>query len=959
MRRAGAIALALALLLAGLSIGGGATAAAPCEAVQQEDSWRTIKAPPGFDGRLTAVAAGGNDGSLVLASDGDTVLRSDDGGCQWEPSYAVSGATGVDGLPRVVQLLVPEGGGPALMVVDGIGRAGGSNVLTSGNGGKDWAEATGLPSDGGIRKLVAANDGDTRYLTTGVADAVGEVDNVGVTGTVYASKDGGATWAQASRGPQIADLEVDPRAPSRIYAVRSNRQVVVSADGGGTWEVLNAPTAPWRDIAVQRLPDQPATVAISASESPEANTSRVAVSDKGGSGWTTISNEGLGPPGGLVFGAVPGQLYAAGASTQTTFRGPGLRHFDSNRWVDVDTAFSLDSLRDPVRVPAAGTNKALYFRRDHPDAAKPDLIARFDPPPADNDRLVLDLDAKKCQERPFEPPTPPKVKPARFTTDPVKVSLQPGVPSEAGVRVSIPPTASPLDIYFLVDTSNSMDNAIDGVFCGIERIQRDLASKHGDSWFGVGAFNDTTDYRYKRIVEVSPPGPKIHEALKNLFTRRGDMEPLRTPLFQSVTGAGVYKRNATEANPDAEPDLLVPPGQQANFRDGALKIIPLIADDPYDEQQPDEPLKEEVVSALKDEGVMVIGLPVTRVAEQGADGTPESQGVVQDVTRPALEAQLRTQLDYFTRETGSLAPRGGVDCNGDGTQDVAQGQPLICPIPNGKLSTEIDDTILTILRGLDDVRKVRIVPSKTDGLIVKVKGGEADLDLKKDNALDGVASIECTPAQAGRKYQIAFDAVIGRRVLATLPGEVVCGELPVLAVAPPRVRKQPEAAPVAKPKPPPVQPAIPPPAPPPTPQAAIALPPPPPPPTPAPVSSNAPIVQSATSSAAQSAAAPSGQVTPQVGFAAAQQARQDAQVAQIRSDEGRHAMVASRPTAFARANRRLGERAFIAEPGQHHGPVHSALMTLGIGACGAFGYAAVVSARTRRRIREAQARYGG
>ena len=961
MRRAAAPAAAAALALAALGLGSGAGAAAPCEPVTQRDAWRTIKSPFGTE-HLAAVAAGGANGDLLLASDGKSVKRSEDGGCKWEDSYEVEGATGVEGLPRVASLLLPEGGGPALMVLDGVGRAGGSRVLVSANGGEDWGEADGLPVLGGVRKLVAARNETHRYLATGVIDAAGELDGVGVTGTVFASKDGGATWVEASRGPQVADLEVDPRAPDRVYAVRANRQVALSTDGGGTWNLLNAPTAAWRDVAVSRLPDEKAVVALAASEGAEANVSRVSVSVTGGESWETISSEGLGPAGGLVFGAVPSQLYAAAASAQTTFRGPGLRSYDAenNRWIDIDD-LDLASLRDPAPIVAAGTTRAsgdpraLYFRRDDPNAADRDLIARYDPPVPESDRLVPNLKQKRCQERPFEPPTPPRQKPASFATDPVKLSLRPGIASEHGLRVSLPPTATPLDIYFLVDTSNSMDNAIDGVFCGIERIQRDLASKHGDSWFGVGAFNDTTDYRYKRIVPVSPPGPDIHEALKNLFTRRGQDEPLRTPLYQAVTGAGTYKRNATEDSPDAEPTVLVPPGQQANFRDGSLKIIPLIADDPYNEQQPDEPLKETVVSALREEGVLVIGLPVTRVAQQGADGAPESQGAINDLTRPALEAQLRVQLDYFTRETGSLAPAGGVDCNGDGQQDIAAGQPLICPVPNGRLSTEIDDTILTILRGLKDIRKVKIVPSKTSGLIVRVKDGEADLDLKQENSLDGVASVECTPAQAGRKYEIAFDAVIGRRVLATLPGEVTCGDLPVLAVPPPRLRKAVRPAPTPDPKPPVAEPVIPPPAPPPTPQGAPAIAPPPPPPTPAPVPTNAPAPTAANAPAAQSSPATGSSPNPQVGVAAAQSTRHEAQVAQVRDD---HAMVASRPTAFARANRRLGQRAFVTDARQHHGPAHSALVTLGLGACGAFGYAALVSARTRRRIREAQARYG-
>src|SRR3954447_14704658 len=124
----------------------------PCpgatDAVQVHEGWSEIKAPPGME-RLTAQAAGDVDGRLVLASDGRLVMRSDDAGCTWKPSYDV-GADDVGDqhvLPRVAQLAFPAGGRTALMVIDGLARSAGSKLLRSEDGGATWTDAgAGLPS---------------------------------------------------------------------------------------------------------------------------------------------------------------------------------------------------------------------------------------------------------------------------------------------------------------------------------------------------------------------------------------------------------------------------------------------------------------------------------------------------------------------------------------------------------------------------------------------------------------------------------------------------------------------------------------------------------------------------------------------------------------------------------------------------------------------------------------------
>jgi hypothetical protein len=52
-------------------------------------------------------------------------------------------------------------------------------------------------------------------------------------------------------------------------------------------------------------------------------------------------------------------------------------------------------------------------------------------------------------------------------------------------------------------------------------------------------------------------------------------------------------------------------------------------------------------------------------------------------------------LEMIVSATGGLAPSGGVDCNGDGTIDIAPEQPLICNI--GSDGTGIEEATIALV----------------------------------------------------------------------------------------------------------------------------------------------------------------------------------------------------------------------------------------------------------------------
>lgn len=937
------LVLAAAVWTATLLGGAQATGAGgPCAAIQQQGAWSTIAAPAGLSS-VTAFAAGGPDGAQLLTTDGTTVRRSTDGGCGWSQTYVAEGG----GRVRILE--IPEAG-PALMVVDEPAEGLRSRVFSSSDAGATWkAAGAGLPEAGSIRKLVTARREPRAFALVAGPQAVDAIDVLGVTGRLFASEDGGATWEERSTGAPVRDMEVDPRDPNGLFVVRTDGVVQRTKDGGRTFGDVNAPSEDWRDIAVARLPADPEpTIVLSAATGPEAPPTRISVSTDGGSAFIDISHEGVGAVGGLVFGAAPAELYAAAGSAASSFRGPGLRRYvaEENRWEDIDGP-RLRSLRDPISVEVAGDRRgsvdprAIFARRDSPDTSEADAIARYDPPAPPVTALQPNIKPPApCDTRPYTPPPGRRTPAIDFGRQGFDLQLEPGVPRREDLRAKLPPVPTPIDVHFVLERSTSMRPSFAAVTCAIDRIQRELAENASDAHFGLAVYSDL-DERYNRVVDLQPLGREMHEDLRNLGLLNGRGEPMRSAIFQSLTGAGVYRRGE---NPAEDPPIeLVKPGQAVKYRDDALKTMLTIVNEPYKEDLADEPRREVVTQALREADVKFIGLPVFNAL---------TDSLVSSETGPAAQAQLRTQLDFFARDSNSYAPKGGVDCDGNGQPDLPENEPLICPlnVVDGKVVTGIADAVLSILRGLQDVQRLRLIPRSGSGLDVGIEGGDATVDVTKPSALAGVFTVSCTAAQAGRRFPLAVDVVAGKsRVIATLAGTATCGTLPAAAVPrPQRPRVEVPALPAEKPviqEPTIVLPNPPPPI---TPQPAVALAVPPPPPSPVPIASGAPSAAPSPSSSP----APSASPSPSAGMAANPQKRAQLRTAKVRDDKGsgEHSMRAvARPMLVPVPHRR-----------DHRGPtpLHAAMVTLGLGACSAFGYVAVASTRTRRRFRVVEERYG-
>src|SRR5439155_13575865 len=173
---------------------------------------------------------------------------------------------------------------------------------------------------------------------------------------------------------------------------------------------------------------------------------------------------------------------------------------------------------------------------------------------------------------------------------------------------------------------------------------------------------------------------------------------------------------------------------------------------------------------------------------------------------------LRCEFRDLAAATGTLAPPGGVDCNGDGDVDLAAGAPTACRLQSNASSdvVELEGPLHRLLEVYAYRQPVDLVG---DGVTVVPGGDYGSLDLKVDQHLSFHASFSCAGRPNG-KTTIPMSARIGGLDVAHSQVLLTCGTLIASAAteAPPpaNTTEGGDARPAA---PPPTVPVLPPPAP--------------------------------------------------------------------------------------------------------------------------------------------------
>jgi hypothetical protein len=818
MRAAGRAAVLTLTLLAGLALpgagassatvdaaAGGPAADCPGRTAEQTGAtgtW-TSYAAPGFPfgpAQITGHAVDPIDPRRWYVTNGLSLVSTADGGCTWSTSYELPELPTVQDpvsrrTDRIVDVVVgshPASHDRVLLAVRSPGQlvddlptftlvnpAGTTVLVRSEDAGASWS-TTLLPAGAGQAGplLTAPSDPDVVYAVAG--------------GVLNASTDGGQTFevrgvpsaqagAEPSIAPGIASLAVDPLDALDLYAKDGN-VVSRSRQGGrpGSWvaypaplrggalygpDLLHRPGEPARPLFVQQ----------------SFNTSPISTFHTSDDGGATFRARTTAEYGGELQGSFDAIAHGAGEDERvlTTFSPArsqfGVHAFSTatQRFVNIDE-FGLGPLRD---VQADRTAAPRFFFRHADGLVVYRPASRTADPVAAPPRRLVDLP-------PFEPPAAPLPDPAVLTPARASLRVEPGEQSSLTHALTLPARPTPLDVFFLVDTSVSMGPTIRGLAEGLDGLVRELAGAGIDAQFGLGEFADVLDKRYVRRADVQPPGPAFQDELATLFTSGGTDEPGFTALHQVATGSGLP--GGTDPG-GRRPQQPVEAGQQATWRDGALRVVVLVADEESFGEDPRGPGREETVTALQERGVRVVGIEVN----------PPLGSDVADAVGTTVPSPLRRQLEDIAGATGALAPPEGADCQGNGTREIAGGAPLVCTLASARAgeAREVAGPIRSLLLSLRDEQPVALAVADDRGLRTSVTPA-ADyraVDVTEPSSQSFRTSVGCAPAQAGDVFPLELVATVGTAPVATAALLVECGDPLAPAAAPPETA---EAAPV-------------------------------------------------------------------------------------------------------------------------------------------------------------------
>ena len=757
--------------------------------------WTVLAGPrfPAGTQTISDLAVDARSPSLFFVTNGVSVMRSTDGGCSWTESYTLGEQISPDQTftpanARIESVVVPEAGGRALLsIAETVVNQERPHVLVSTDAGRSWQSGdSGLPPLGSPQELVVApSSPDIAYL--GLDLGGGTLDSI------FASADGGLTWEarQQHVGGEFDGFEVDPLVPTEIWAYGEGFHR--STDGGQTFvpieEFVGVATGP---AAVFHKRGKPSSVMVFLPDSRS-----VQRSIDGGATW--LEGYGLVGATSITFGFIPDSVLVTAAG-------------DVYSWVP--QLYSWYALKPPVGglTDAQGSragSESFFFHNARQVVVYAGPTAG-DIKPTSPEFVIGNISLLDPPE--FLDPEPPKLTPKGET---IKIPL--GKEKRVTYDLSLSKVRTPLDLYFLVDTSDSAKRFLKGLASVLEDVVNRLYDARLDVEFGLAeyrAYPDSTPPRpacdgpdvpvvqdpqcernfvYHQVLDVSPTSHQfLARAIEELDPAAGGYYNAPLPaLYQTATGAG------QDLFPPGPLGHDVPAGNEASFRGKALKVVLNATDEefieqpPYgnDDNPPDIPELGEVTAALNARGIDQIGLAL-------------GPGAVTDLNRVAAA-------------TDAVAPVEGADCDGNGSADLAAGAPLVCAVNRSTLEegSNLVPAIVNMVEAVRDRSPVSLqVDAKRDVIADVTPGEYPGVVLQSDQALKFDVTYTCPTSMAGEKTEIDLVAAQGSRELATATSTVVCGKkdkkpfftsspfeaiigiLPLLPLAPPPTLANPSSA---------------------------------------------------------------------------------------------------------------------------------------------------------------------
>lgn len=758
----------------------GAQAQTGCGTVS--GSWTSIPAPdfPAGDRPMTAYAVHPLRPSTMFATNGTVVMRSTDGGCGWKLAYEPDPGTlplGSSLETRVVSIDIPESPAGATMafltLAEKVGPAIRPRVLRSLDGGATWQPAdAGLPP-AGVPSMLRVAPGDPQRLYLGISmDAEGAPASFPVQ-FLYGSDDGGTSWTlrsnfQRSVDGGVIDVKVDPIDANSVW-VGAASGLFHSTDGGRTYrdvdEFTGAPAGP---VDVFHGQGPASIVAFKPGQGQGA------ASEDGGETWLSISSPGT--PTSIAHGHLAQSRLMSSAGRV---------------WVYAPNIFSWVDARAPrgevTGLTADRSGIGFYgFTSSTIEIYRGPVGVSVEVPPGN----LIRPDGSLIEGTPAPPAGHPELTPKQQT-----VRIPAGDSKTVPFSLKLPKVLSPVDIYFLVDTSSSQGPFIEAMVEALEDVVNEVNGSSVVARFGLGEYRNYPDSNPPRL---GPEGTNQHEpnfVYRQRVDLTTDMDVLESALNSiRPAGGGHYNaqlaalyQTATGAGQDVDPPgplgQDVARGQQADFAKDALRVALIVSDenyedDPYDNDStpPEMPQFEAVRDALIAKDIKQVGISI-----QSNGSTPATGGT--DPDAPGEWGMLKMALD-----TDAVAPPTGVDCDGDGAPDIAENQGLVCEMTREELENG---------RGLaaSIVNLVQAVRTRT-AVGLSIEGREEITDeispvayesvvAEATKTLDFDVTFRCPKTLAGKRFPLELAATgLDERASATVV--VVCGTLDA-ADGPPRV----------------------------------------------------------------------------------------------------------------------------------------------------------------------------
>jgi hypothetical protein len=351
--------------------------------------------------------------------------------------------------------------------------------------------------------------------------------------------------------------------------------------------------------------------------------------------------------------------------------------------------------------------------------------------------------------------TPPLAGGKTLVPASMSIKMRPGDSRTIPYDLNLAGAATPLDVYFMIDISGSMQGTIDGISAAMQEIVDNLAGAGADVNFGVGSFRSyDTPPPYARNRDIGIPDGELARALNSLRASGGGDETQMAALLQSVTGEG---------------DAGIPAGLNMHFRPGSLRVAIEVTDEPISQGGP-HPTYDQVIRALRSKQVKQVGLAIQSPPLLGEE----------DYSNPGGPAQ---GLITVAKGSGALAPAAGVDCDGDGDPELNAGDPLVCLVDPNKVEDAklMAEAIVNVLNAIQDVQSLlptatsAVAPGAISPVIESIEPPVLPaIDLKKGARMGFDLTARCPDVPRKTRFPVTVAVERNGAPLADAALEVVC-----------------------------------------------------------------------------------------------------------------------------------------------------------------------------------------